>query len=323
MYFELKNIGAIKQAKIELGKLTVICGKNNTGKTYINYTLYGFLSHLRQKPFSKFLRLASSNAFKSINKETLNAEFKKTGIIKIDLKEAEKDLNHLLTLLTQLYTEKLEEIFSANADEFAEAEFHLYLGREKRVIDYSNIFEWGTTQYDAIKETNSRILEINLNSSIQSQRLIDLIIDETLFEFFLSPNFPCPFILSAERTGIQLFQKELDRTRSELITAALRENHDLALLEKNIDRFALPIEKNVSFARDTDIIKFNSFLKQEKPELTTYIEDMLGVQYEIIDGRKVVIDKTTHQPLPHYMSSTSVRALFDLHLWLKQSTRPN
>jgi AAA15 family ATPase/GTPase len=33
MYFELKNIGAIKDAKIELGKFTLISGKNNTGKT--------------------------------------------------------------------------------------------------------------------------------------------------------------------------------------------------------------------------------------------------------------------------------------------------
>ena len=49
MYFELKNIAAIKQAKkakIELGKLTVICGKNNSGKTYITYSIFGFLSTL-------------------------------------------------------------------------------------------------------------------------------------------------------------------------------------------------------------------------------------------------------------------------------------
>jgi predicted ATPase len=163
MYFELKNIGAIKHAKIELGKLTVICGKNNTGKTYINYTLYGFLNHLREKK--------SRQLFKSINKEKLNAE---TGIITIDLKETEKELKQVHTQLTQLYAEKLEEIFSANAHEFTLAEFHL--STEQMEIDYSNSFERRTHQYDAIKEEKSYILEINLNSSIQSRRLIDLII---------------------------------------------------------------------------------------------------------------------------------------------------
>jgi len=33
MIFEFKNLGAIKEAQIEMGKLTVISGKNNTGKT--------------------------------------------------------------------------------------------------------------------------------------------------------------------------------------------------------------------------------------------------------------------------------------------------
>ncbi len=304
MYFELKNIGAIKYAKIELGNLTLISGKNNTGKTYINYSLYGFLSYLREKPFSQ---LFTNSHF----------EFQNSGTI--DLKKAEKDLNHVLTLLTQLYISKLKDIFSANAEEFVESEFHL--GSEKLVIDYTNNFEVSTPQYDVIKEENSYILEINLHSNIKSSRLISLIIDEILFKFFLTPYFPSPFILSAERTGIQLFQKELDRNRSNLVTAALKENRDLALLEEKLDRFALPIEKNLGFTRDTDVIKFNSFLKQEQPELLNYIEDMLGIQYEIIDGRKVVIDKTTHQSLPHYMSSTSVRALFDLHIWLKHKVK--
>jgi predicted ATPase len=304
MYFELKNIGAIKSAKIELGNLTLISGKNNTGKTYINYSLYGFLSYLREKPFPQ---LFTNSHF----------EFQNSGTI--DLKQAEKDLTQVLTLLTQLYVSKLKDIFSANAEEFVESEFHL--GSEKLVIDYTNNFEFSTPQYDVIKEENSSILEINLHANIKSSRLINLMIDEILFKFFLTPYFPNPFILSAERTGIQLFQKELDRNRSNLVTAALKENSNLALLEEKLDRFALPIEKNLGFSRDTDVIKCNSFLKQEQPELLSYIEDMLGIQYEIIDGRKVVIDKTTHQSLPHYMSSTSVRALFDLHIWLKHKVK--
>ena len=31
---ELKNLGILKHAEFSLGDLTVICGKNNTGKTY-------------------------------------------------------------------------------------------------------------------------------------------------------------------------------------------------------------------------------------------------------------------------------------------------
>lgn len=44
MKFGIKNLGPIKEANIELGDLTIICGKNNCGKTYLTYTLYAHLS---------------------------------------------------------------------------------------------------------------------------------------------------------------------------------------------------------------------------------------------------------------------------------------
>ena len=42
--FTFKNIGPIKDAELELGDLTIVAGRNNTGKTYLAYTLYGFLT---------------------------------------------------------------------------------------------------------------------------------------------------------------------------------------------------------------------------------------------------------------------------------------
>jgi len=43
MRITFKNLGAIRQADLTLGDLTVICGKNNTGKTYVTYATYGFM----------------------------------------------------------------------------------------------------------------------------------------------------------------------------------------------------------------------------------------------------------------------------------------
>ena len=47
MKISIKNLGAIKQAEFTLGDLTIICGSNNTGKTYATYALFGFLSFWR------------------------------------------------------------------------------------------------------------------------------------------------------------------------------------------------------------------------------------------------------------------------------------
>ena len=41
--FRFRNIGPVKDAELDLGDLTIIAGRNNTGKTYLVYTLYGFL----------------------------------------------------------------------------------------------------------------------------------------------------------------------------------------------------------------------------------------------------------------------------------------
>lgn len=38
--FRFRNLGPIEDAELELGDLTLLVGRNNTGKTYIAYTLY-------------------------------------------------------------------------------------------------------------------------------------------------------------------------------------------------------------------------------------------------------------------------------------------
>ena len=45
--FRFRNVGPVEDAALELGDLTVIAGRNNTGKTYIVYSLYGFLKMWR------------------------------------------------------------------------------------------------------------------------------------------------------------------------------------------------------------------------------------------------------------------------------------
>ena len=41
MTITVQNLGVLKYATFELGNLTVICGNNNTGKTYATYALFG------------------------------------------------------------------------------------------------------------------------------------------------------------------------------------------------------------------------------------------------------------------------------------------
>ncbi len=46
MKIHIKNIGMLDEAEFEVGDLTLICGENNTGKTYATYSLYGYLDFI-------------------------------------------------------------------------------------------------------------------------------------------------------------------------------------------------------------------------------------------------------------------------------------
>ena len=44
----IQELGKIKYGVIEPASLTLVCGKNNAGKTYVTYALYGFFKLWRQ-----------------------------------------------------------------------------------------------------------------------------------------------------------------------------------------------------------------------------------------------------------------------------------
>ena len=62
MKVSLRNIGILDEADFEVGDITVICGENNTGKTYATYSLYGFL---------KFVEEINSYAFDAIDEVSI------------------------------------------------------------------------------------------------------------------------------------------------------------------------------------------------------------------------------------------------------------
>ena len=94
----LKNIGILKQAEFSLGDLTLICGENNTGKTYAACVLFGFLDSWHQ-----FIRFPISNA---------------------QIQQAQVT-DDMLTEASKKYTKQLDTIFAASEGTFQNSEFHL------------------------------------------------------------------------------------------------------------------------------------------------------------------------------------------------------
>ena len=68
-----KNLGPIKNAEIELNDLTIIAGKNNSGKTYISYAIYGFLNNLSDHNHVRYCRFRCTLDTQDITQQSINS----------------------------------------------------------------------------------------------------------------------------------------------------------------------------------------------------------------------------------------------------------
>ena len=121
--FYFKNIGPINKAELELGNFTIIAGRNNTGKSYIAYTLYGFLSQWNRLPWDMGMGL----------KEII-AEIMKKGRFErtVNQKTLDRERKEWLNYLTRSFSQEeyLADTFSSSRDVFSEASIEVELPHE-------------------------------------------------------------------------------------------------------------------------------------------------------------------------------------------------
>ena len=307
----LKNIGILKQAEFSLGDLTLICGENNTGKTYTAYTLYGFLESWR-----KFIRFPISNA---------QIQQALTRPIKIDLAQATKNM---LAEACKKYTEQLDKIFAAPESTFQNSEFRLVTDKiDIRGKQFSSILtSLQNPAFIFAKGNGSE--EVILTSRIkeEQEREIDTdsvksAIDFVIIDDIFSDSLPRPFISSAERTSVATFRKELSFARDRLLKEMSQADKNMdprELLFKAYQSYPAPIENNIDFTRQLeDVAKRKSFIAKEHPEILEDFADIVGGKYVITQNDQLYyIPKGTRHKLTMVESSSAVRSLLDLNFYL-------
>ncbi len=82
MKFKIENLGLIKRAEVDLDKdLILLCGHNNTGKSYLAYEIYNFLSH--KEGHRAYIAPAERAAINIFSKElALNKNKLLSGLLK-------------------------------------------------------------------------------------------------------------------------------------------------------------------------------------------------------------------------------------------------
>lgn len=322
MKFNLSNLGYLKQATIDLGDLTIICGNNNTGKTYINYGIYGFLKNWK-------------NNIDFQLKQEVETLFQ-DGVVKIDLALYQQKFIDAIGRVADSYSEFLPDVFGVGEDSFRETSFQVILDEYEPDCSASISSTFSTSNnkevIKAIKEKESYILEITLlveDRTIPPKEIIEDIVNTELAEALAGSYFPDAFIITSERTGVALFYKELDLNKN-IIFEKLQTKKDsfkphdfLEMFQdslKNLSRYSRPIQDEINFVRSLDNLKKKrGQLVEQHPEILSIFEEIVGGQYQIENDSIFFKFKSegTATEISFHASSSAIKSLLNMNFYIK------
>ncbi len=342
--FTFRNIGPIENAELELGDLTVIAGRNNTGKTYLVYTLYGFLTMWANWPGPP-TRPSRARApaepplapqypvFEQITEHIAEAG---QAQLPVSPDALNRERNEAIDALTQRFSrDSLAEVFSSPPEKFENASIGAKLGTE---------FPWDVQLFDtsAESEDTPAIRYDGMNLSVIAhqpggKRIHALILRRRLWRQylrFLLPDLPSdPFVLSAERFGISLFYRELDFKKSQLVDLLQkygdRESKNpgfpFHLVDETVSRYALPIKDNIDYTRSIpDLRKQKSEVYDDRffNDIRKLMNGYYATSSDTIEFRSAARGDRRFA-IPLHLASSSARGLSDLYFFLRHVARKN
>ncbi len=325
--FIFKKIGPIKEAEMELGDITIIAGRNNTGKTYLVYTLYGFLKQWKwpiknEKIVKEMIEIDKDRFKRTVDRETLDQDRKKI------IREVTRSFSQ----------EDLASVFNSPSGTFSGSSIEVKFLDEFPLDEYfKNLpidIPFKKDGLVSIRHDGTDIIAIYKNAREQEP-------DDSFFPIFISffyrrflfPELSFePFIFSAERFSISLFYRELDSTKSQVVDYLQKMDDDkdrdrispYIFIDKTTSRYALPIKDNIDYTRDISNLKGQrSELYDSK--LFDKIKDMMEGYYSSSNDDIAFISKRKGRSfnLPLHIASSSARGLSDLYFYLRHTAKEN
>lgn len=324
MEIKIKNLGPIKSAEIKLSDFNILMGKNNTGKTYLSYCIYGFYKSW----FRNTNRLnVDTDLDKIINFETNY----------IDLKNYIKPAKKKFLELLPNFSENIYSIFSANEDEFKDFNFHVESSNYYPSFSKPSEYEMKISDKIELKfhrKAKSDRLSVETNNlsnwSTIPKGISRRILSELIFREIFSELLPNPKVITSERSGIHLFQNELDINKNVLLDKLMSSNKGnfefdpFDFIKETVDRYSMPIMNGINQARDSEnISKNSSFIYKNHKDFLKRLGTHAGVGYKQVKDKIYVTyrDGRKKQLLPLYLGSSSSRALLDLHIYFKHQAK--
>lgn len=315
---KIERLGPIVEGEFKIKKLTVLCGENNTGKTYASYSIYGLLREL-------FYLHISHPAIDQL-------ELADKGQFDIDLCDPVRQLESGIKLINEKTSEQLYKIFSAKQEAFSNAKVSMAID-EQFLID--TIYQLRETspwplrdmEFQFIKEAESLVAKVLYSGETDElKKRIKLLAKMLIEDKTVDRVKGLVFLLPAERSGLNLFYRELNAARNELIHGLgvdllndIENRNVRKRLKQNISPYPTPISDYLTFLN-----RFDAYGDEEGPftDLAQEIQTtILKGSYEIQD-QQIIYKNAKGTQFHLHISSSTVKSLFGLVFYLTYIALP-
>lgn len=327
MKFKFDKLGYVDRGEIELSDLTLICGPNNSGKTYVSYSIYGFLHS-----FVSLIDFSLSTE----QMEQLTSE----GVLTIDLSKYGKNILKHIEGASKRFSNRLGDYFNAPDEMFDNSNVEFFNNDYSLNLDaeFKQTAKFGVSDtliFDKPPEDNvlSIALKVVGNNSKIPRRILNDVVSDTIARCILSSSLPVPFVVTSERTGIALFYKELDTSKNRIIEHLTESDsvNPLSILSSLRSRYARPIQDNISTVRDYEnLSKRKSYLRENKEmykPVFDSLQDLLGGSFKAVDKQVVYLPRKERGrskiSVPVYIASSSIKSLFLIDLYVNYLAEKN
>ena len=322
MIAEISYLGAIRKAVVDLQKpLTLFCGPNSTGKTYLSYLLYAIFEdtdYVESKGLDKIVK-----HFSEYKEFTLNRE-----LVGNFIQDVAASMKAKLGSIFGIGDTAVDKLFS-------QFELSLILsdGDYEKMLEYPCrlISKNGEQEFGIVKDASSDKVIYHMNgenSTIGRENLMGLrLMINHFFRLLCFRNSGGVRMLTVERNSIYTFKTELSLGRNELIDRIQQKSgrYELDILDmvnSSSRRYPLAVRSSLRIANDLENVqKFNSPYYEiaeliEKGILQGQVKITRTGDVEFVSDK---VGKTKH--LPIHLTSSIVKTMSSLVIYLKHIAR--
>ncbi|MCH7401137.1 AAA family ATPase [Belliella kenyensis] len=328
MKVDITDLGFVKHAHLDLDKdLTILCGPNNTGKTYVAYAIYGLMKFRSHLPKSKKI----SNELKSLLEK---------GQIELDILDLLlKNNETYLNAIGDSYVSQIHKVFASDEKAFSKTKIGIEIGNiedlKRKILAEEISQEIGirnSVSVKIFKKSESQKItclliekddkEVSDKQAVPTSILLDFLADR-IFSILIDFIFPKTYIAPAERIAINIFSKELSLKRNVLVDKLLelkevgKDDDPFDLVKRRATRYPLPIRDSLETSED--LINF----KKNTSDFAHFADE---IEKEILKGQVLISkdgevqykpDKAKSLKLPIHLSASVVKSLSNLVIYFR------